>query len=391
MGHNCHKCGKKFKRKEYLIKHLNKKNKCDQEIIVKPDEIIKEEIKDKIKEEKSNDNEINAINLHKYMEQNKCIYCQKEFSRKYSVMYHIKNNCKKVKEINDTKLKIFNELKEKEKKINELEEENKKLKESVIFKNNNENTYLHEKIIEMQKMINELKNNTIISNSISSVNANNTLSNNTLSNNTLINNSNNKIQNIQLNNYNGFGMPPLLEEEILPILKRGFQAPVELTKLVHFNPKYPEFHNVYIYKINEKHAMIYKDDNWKLIDKNNLVDDIYEHKRDYIISNLDTFIDKLDKFKIKALKRWLNTPDEDEGVKNTKEDIKKLLYDYRHMVIEKKKELENFKKKNKEIINIKVKKIKRKKVLTDSESESDSNSDSEKGIYSYDSCNSSKL
>jgi hypothetical protein len=33
----------------------------------------------------------------------KCIYCQKEFTRKDSVMYHIKNNCKKVKEIEEEK------------------------------------------------------------------------------------------------------------------------------------------------------------------------------------------------------------------------------------------------------------------------------------------------
>ena len=80
-------------------------------------------------------------------------------------------------------------------------------------------------------------------------------------------------------------------------MKRGFQAPVELTRTIHCNSKYPEFHNVFIPKINEKNGMIHIKDKWNLIDKNELSDDIYHRKRDFIIQNLEHYIDQLDEFK----------------------------------------------------------------------------------------------
>ena len=134
-------------------------------------------------------------------------------------------------------------------------------------------------------------------------------------------------------------------------MKRGFQAPVELTRTIHCNPKYPEFHNVFIPKINEKNGMIHIKNKWNLIDKNELSDDIYHRKRDYIIQNLEHYIDQLDEFKIKSLKRWLNTTDDDdEAIINTKKDIKNVLYENRALAMNQKKLLEK-QKKQLEIVN----------------------------------------
>ena len=145
-------------------------------------------------------------------------------------------------------------------------------------------------------------------------------------------------------------MPPITDKEILPLLKHGFQTSVELTKKIHFNPQYPEFHNVYIPRINEKYGMVYMNDNWKITDRDDLINDLYEHKRAYVVENLKSFIDKLDDNKIKSLQRWLDKDDGDEGIINTKEDIKRVLFNNRHMAMNRKKEIEKQNKKKYELI-----------------------------------------
>ncbi len=126
--------------------------------------------------------------------------------------------------------------------------------------------------------------------------------------------------------------------------------------------------------------MVYVDGKWRIIDKNELVEDIYENKRDFIIQNLDNFINKLDEHKKKSLKRWLNTDDDDISIKNTKNDIKMLLFNNRHMAMDQKKAMEREKRKL-EIISM-PKKIKSKPNTTVKvvEVESENNSESESDI-----------
>jgi hypothetical protein len=128
--------------------------------------------------------------------------------------------------------------------------------------------------------------------------------------------------------------------------------------------------------------MIYTDDAWKITDRDELVNDIYENKRAFIIENLDTFINKLDENKKKSLKRWLDRDDDDEGIINTKEDIKRLLFDNRHMAMSRKKELDKLNKKKLEIVSLAKKQPVVEEVNNDYDSSNISN-------YSYEENNDS--
>jgi hypothetical protein len=379
---SCHKCQKEFNQKAHLENHLNKKNPCDEV------EIKKLNFKDDDDKNK-NINIIDAKKLKEYLDECKCGYCGKEFTRKSSALHHINNNCKKVKEIEEDRQNIFLELKKKEEedqKLKILEEENQKLKNMLNIKekelekkdkDKDLELKFQQKILELEKSINDLKKSKNTSSKI--LNSHNT--DNSIKNHIHDNNFNQ--QNIILNNYTADGMPNIPQNELLPLFKRGFQTPVELTKHFHFNPKYPEFHNIYIPRINEKHGMMYKENGWGLIDKNQLVDDLYENKRDYVIQNKETFYEKLNEHEKKRLNRWLNTDDDnDEAIINIKNDLKKLLYDKRHMAMEKKKELDKLKK-QKKIFYIQKREREREKA-NDSDNDSDNISN-----YSYDKNNDS--
>jgi hypothetical protein len=358
--YECNECGKKFHKKQHYEYHMQRKTSC---VPVNP--IVKPETK-----------HLDSKLMRQYLDECKCAYCEKVFTRKDNLIHHIKYNCKKVKEIEEEKYKIFTKLKEKEDlRIKKLEEELSKIKENFEVK-----------LKEKDKEINDLKKN---AGKIKKVLNNTTNSNNNISNSNNIDNSintqnnNNNLQNIYLMNYNANNMPALTSSEIIEALKRGFQTPVELTRKIHFNPKFPEFHNVYIPRINERYGMIYMDGDWKIMDKDELVEDIYESKRAFVVENLETYINQLDEFKIKSLKRWLDRDDDDEGVINTKNDIKKLLFNNRKMAMNRKKEIDNLNKKKKlEIVHRQIKKIKEVESSDKDSSDSDSSSDEESN-YSY--------
>jgi len=245
---------------------------------------------------------------------------------------------------------------------------------------------------------NNISTNNFQARSISSLNAsigfieNNAINTGAINSNINSNNNNtiNTQQNITLVGYKEEDLNKIDKSEILTIMKRGFQAPVELTRTIHFNPKYPEFHNIFIPKINEKYGMVFTNGKWRLIDKNDLVDDIYENKREFIIQNFDNFINQLDEFKKKSLKRWLNTDEnDDESIINTKEDIKRLLYDNRHLAMNKKRIMDREARKleiiqlpkktnKKEICDIQI-----ESVSESSDTESDNSDSTYYSNYSY--------
>jgi hypothetical protein len=349
--YKCENCGKIFGKKYNYEIHINRTKPCN------PPQI---KIDDK------NENFIGANISNEYvkkcLDESKCAYCGNQYTRKNNVIYHMKHYCKKAKEIEKEKHEIFTRLKqenednkkkeeeenrlkeienklvEKEKKLsekeNKIEEERKRLDDEkrikILEEKNKKMCEENKKIMQMfNKLQKELKKSSGIKNS--NVNSHNNSNNN---NNNTINNQ----QNILLAGYKNEDLDRIDKSEILAVMKRGFQAPVELTRTIHFNPKYPEFHNIFIPKINEKYGMVFTNNKWRLIDKNDLIDDIYENKRDFIIQNFDNFVNQLDEFKKKSLKRWLNKDEnDDESIINTKNDIKMLLFDNRHLAMNKKR------------------------------------------------------
>jgi hypothetical protein len=219
-------------------------------------------------------------NKYKY----KCDYCHKKFSSKSNLNNHIKISCKTIKKQSEDIKNIFNRLKI-------LEEENQTLR----------------------KKTKNITNNTVITNSH--------------------NITNNTINNITLIGYGKEDFTKLSENKIKRILNKGYMSCVGLTDAIHFNPKYPEYHNIYISSMKDKYAMMYDGTNWKLVGKNELIDSIYDDKKDYIEENIDDFCDSLTGSKKTAIYDWLQMEHDDDKIKEMKEEIKLLLYNKKHIPI----------------------------------------------------------
>lgn len=217
----------------------------------------------------------------------RCRYCTKSFTSATSMYRHMNHTCR-IKKNEDSKR-------------NEIYER--------LVKIENENMSLKRKVKRMQEKIN---------NKYATININNGTINNINNNVVLIACGNEDISKIDKN-------------DILKGIQSGFYSTIKLTDTIHFNPKYPEYHNVYISNMKDKYAMMYDGTDWTLITKDELIDKLYNEKKTYIEENLEDFYDSLSKNQKKALDRWMETDEEHEKIKEVKEKIKLLLYNKRNV------------------------------------------------------------
>jgi hypothetical protein len=149
---------------------------------------------------------------------------------------------------------------------------------------------------------------------------------------------NNTTNQIVLVGYGQEDLSKLGKNELIKIFQNGYNSTLRLTEAVHFNPKYPEHHNIYISNIKDKYAMMFDGNKWTLTMKEDLINKIYHAKKNYIKENLDDFTNSLSVSRKKALDRWLETDDEDIKISKIKNDIKLLLYNKRDLIMNKEEE-----------------------------------------------------
>lgn len=99
-------------------------------------------------------------------------------------------------------------------------------------------------------------------------------------------NSNNKItNNIMVNNYGEENLDYITNKVLKRLASYPASAIPKLIAMKHFNPKYPENHNIKITNIHDKFAKRYKDGKWSIEDKkevmSELVDDGFAHYDDF--------------------------------------------------------------------------------------------------------------
>ena len=312
VTYSCPDCNKKYNNKYDYMRHINRKTPCNKNDVK---QINVSEHNEKHDEHKRTlTNEINKIEKHI------CFYCNNKFVNKSSLTRHTKLYCKTKKQ----------HEKEKEDKYNELIEKIERIE-------NNERKFENE-INELKNQLNEekMKNkklNQIINKQTNIENTTNNITNN-------IENQNNNIT-LNLIAYGREDMNKIDVEYILQALKRGTSAIPIMTENIHFNLKYPEFHNVYISNMNQKYAMVYNGRDWILRDKNDIIDNLYENKYDFLEEKFEDIYNKLSKSQQESFKRFIKIQENAETdkeslkiIKKIKQELKFLLYNKKNMPLE---------------------------------------------------------
>ena len=75
--------------------------------------------------------------------------------------------------------------------------------------------------------------------------------------------------------------------------------------------------------------MMYDGNDWKLMNRENCLQDMYDDKCDYLVEKFEQLEGKLDESTLKRFGNFLSRKDDDKIIEQTKREIKLILYNNR--------------------------------------------------------------
>ena len=155
------------------------------------------------------------------------------------------------------------------------------------------------------------------------------------------NNTTNIQNNFKLLNYKETDTSHLTENDYVRCLEHYNFCVPHLIRKIHFNPKKPENHNIYISNLKNSYVMIYMNNKWKVKNRDETISRIIDDKQIILEKKIQEWVESGIQYpKVMAkFSRYLEKREENDVINAIKEDIKLMLYNNRNMIIESKKKL----------------------------------------------------
>ena len=162
-------------------------------------------------------------------------------------------------------------------------------------------------------------------NSISTTNNNNTTNNNT----TNIGTQNNNVNIININAFGKENLDYITDGVLNECANKVYASIPTLIENIHFNPKHPENHNIKITNKKLPHASVMTEDKeWKLMDKNELIDNMMD--TGYMLID-DNFKDDPTQFTEERRRQYRRYQENYE--KEDKETMKRIKSDVQYAIL----------------------------------------------------------
>ena len=314
VNYKCPRCGYEINIKTKYMNHLRRKKLCNPVISNNnlENEYLKYGIEEKIKSDiltpkkpkmthlipkmTPNDPEMTPNNP-----KNQCKYCNKFYSKKCHLTRHLKTCKEKLKDDED-KENLLNLV---EMLNSQLDEQRKQLNKQLEEQ--------REQIKEQNEQIKEL---------IKKAGVN-------------IGTQNNIQNNIQILAYGNSDISHLTDKDYVNCLKHSNFCIPHLIKEIHFNPKKPENHNIYISNLKNNYVMIYNGHKWMLNDREESIQNLIDDKESIIEQKLEEWIENGNKYPaiMKKFNKYLEKKENDKVINKVKSEIKLMLFNNRDIVL----------------------------------------------------------
>ena len=158
----------------------------------------------------------------------------------------------------------------------------------------------------------------------------------TITNNNIDNSTNTTNYIIVINNYEDTSLDKLTDKAYNKIIKdtdEPYKMIPKLIKQIHFDPKTPENHNIYLSNRgkNNKHLQIYRNGHWEITDKNTEIDNLINDKEtnisDWVAEKGQKYPEAMEKFN-----EYLDQKYDEDTAKLVKDEVELLLYNGRHII-----------------------------------------------------------
>ena len=157
--------------------------------------------------------------------------------------------------------------------------------------------------------------------------------------------TNNNITNIQNNfkllNYKETDISHLTENDYVRCLEHYNFCVPHLIRKIHFNPKKPENHNIYISNLKNSFVMVYMNNKWKVKNRDETISRMIDDKQIILEKKIQEWVESGIQYpKVMAkFSRYIEKREQNDVINAIKEDIKLILYNNRNMIIENNKKL----------------------------------------------------
>ncbi len=296
MTHICDKCGKKFEYQYLLKKHQNRKTLCNSINNINDiydNKILNIEIEIN---KKTNESLKNGL---------KCLFCNNKFSTKTNTLRHIKENCSIKKELENEILNIKNNK-------NKIIEDNTKIVEK-------------KEMDELKEMMLKLLESKTSQNII--------VNNNKVINNNLI---------ININSFGKEDLSHITIDDYKKYLNGFFPGFIKFIEKVHFDKNAPQNNNICISNINSKYMHVYENNDWKLQEKNDVIDMLMMKKYNLLGEKCEQLQEdkKLNKKIIDNFEEFCHNYTDKEAQKTTKKNTILMIYNNKDKLVNKPKTLD---------------------------------------------------
>ena len=141
-------------------------------------------------------------------------------------------------------------------------------------------------------------------------------------------------QNIKILAYNNTDISHLTDKDYLQCINRSNMVIPNLIKRIHFNPKKPENHNIYISNIRNKYIMVYDGNKWNLSNQNETIDELIDKNEVVIEQKLEEWVENGKEYPeiMKKFNRYLEKKEKDDVINKVKEEIKLVLFNNRKVI-----------------------------------------------------------
>ena len=235
-----------------------------------------------------------------------CKYCNKCFSKSSNLTRHLKT-CKEKKQNEEEKSNLLSLIELLNQQLEEQRECMKEQKEQLSKQLEKRDKQIEEQNIQIRELIKK-----------SGINIG----------------TQNIQQNIKILAYNNTDLSHLTDKDYLKCLKHSNFCIPHLIKEIHFNPKKPENHNIYISNLKNNYVMIYNGSKWMLNDRDESIQSLIDDKESIIEQKLEEWIENGYNYPdiMKKFNRYLEKKENNTVIDKIKGEIKLMLFNNRDII-----------------------------------------------------------
>ena len=142
--------------------------------------------------------------------------------------------------------------------------------------------------------------------------------------------------NIKILAYDKTDLSHLKDKDYMKFLNHNCFCVPHMIKQIHFNPKKPENHNVYISNIKNNYIMTYDGNKWNIKDRNEVIDDMLESNTNILEDKIEDWLETGKEYPeiMNKFNSYLEKKENDVVLNKIKQEIKFILFNNRKMIKE---------------------------------------------------------